>query len=93
MVQKGIGFSDHKIDLKSHITCKKLGDCFVRAYKYEGFKQDFMLEQQFNFEYQILHKAQDEKCKHIVPMVTVKFSHEAAFFVLKRYEMDLRVYL
>jgi hypothetical protein len=52
-----------------------------------------MLAQQFNFEYQILHKAQDEKCKHIVPLVTVKFSNEAAFFVLKRYEMDLRVYL
>ena len=43
MVQKGIEYHDHKIDLRGNITCTKVGNFFVRAYKYEGFKEDYML--------------------------------------------------
>ena len=79
--------------MTGHITCKPLGHYFVRAYSYQGFKEDFMLAQQFNFEYQILNEARKNKCQHIVFMGDVKFSDHEVFFVLKGYEMDLRSYL
>lgn len=52
-----------------------------------------MLAQQFNFEYLIMNGAKKNECKHIVPMIDVKLSDNATFFVLKGYQMDLRTYL
>ena len=93
MVQKGIGYHELQINMIGNICCKRNGNYFIRAYRYEGFKEDFMLAQQFNFEYQILQRAKEEKCKNIVSLATVKLSDTATFFVLERYEMDLRWYL
>ena len=93
LLQKGIGYCEKKIHMTKHITCKPLGSYYIRAYSYAGFKEDFMLAQQFNFEYQILNEARKIKCKHIVHMIDVKLSDSETFFLLKGYEMDLRSYL
>ena len=93
MLQKGIGYSEPKIHMVKNITCKPIGHYFIRAYSYNGFKEDFMLAQQFNFEYLIMNGAKKNDCKHIVPMIDVRLSDNATFFVLKGYQMDLRTYL
>ena len=79
--------------MTNHITCKKLGHYFIRAYSYQAFKEDFLLAQQFNFEYLIMNEARKNKCKNIVPMIETKLSDNSTFFLLKGYEMDLRSYL
>ncbi len=82
MLQKGIGYCESKIQLNSDISCAPLGHYFIRAYRYEGFKTDFMLAQQFNFEYMIMNEAKKAQCKHIVQMLDIKLSDSSTFFVL-----------
>jgi hypothetical protein len=52
------------------ITTFRYGDEFVRGYKFEAFKQDYMLGQQFSFEETILTEAEEANCKNIVKLLS-----------------------
>ena len=65
----------------------------LRFWRYADFELDSMLAQRFNYEYQILHAADDKNCKHIVNWHQEYLNIDSVVFVLERYDMDLRMYL
>ena len=68
-------------------------DTVLRFWRYADFELDYMLAQQFNYEYQILHAADANNCKHIVNLHNEYLNIDSVVFMLERYDMDLRTYL
>lgn len=71
----------------------KQENVFFKCYRFEAFKQDYMLGQQFTFEETILTNAEEAGSKHIVKLLGKRFVEDGVAFILEGYEMDLRVYL
>ena len=65
----------------------------MRFWRYEDFALDFMLAQQFNYEFEILTKAKDCEFKHISWLDETWLTSYAIVFNIQKYEMDLRMYL
>jgi len=65
----------------------------MRFWRYDDFALDFMLGQQFNYEFQILEKAKDKDFKHITRLDETWLISYAAVLNITKYEMDMRMYL
>ena len=68
-------------------------DIVLRFWRYADFELDFMLAQQFNYEYEILFSAWRAECNHIVRLYDFALSIDSVVFEISRYDMDLRSYL
>jgi hypothetical protein len=79
--------------LNKSITTFRGGENFIKGYRFEAFKEDYMLGQQFSFEDAILTNADEAGCKNIVKLRFKNFCDAGVLFFLEAYEMDLRVYL
>ena len=82
---------DHR--LINPITTLVCRDSVLRFWRYDDFALDYMLGQQFTYEYEILTSAHEKDCKHIVPLQDVRLTRYAAVFNYNVYDMDLRMYL
>jgi hypothetical protein len=72
------------------IVCR---DTVLRFWRYDDFALDFMLAQQFNFEFEILEQAKEKELKHLVRLDETRLTSYAVLFNYRRYEMDMRMYL
>ena len=68
MLQKGIKEGKHEERLIYPYKNKFYVDVALRFWRYADFALDFMLAQQFNYEYMILNGAMKKECKHIVKL-------------------------
>ncbi len=51
------------------------GDVYAKGYRFEAFKEDYMLGQQFSFEETILTEAEEAGCKNIVKLLSKEFTN------------------
>ena len=93
MLHKGTKEGKHNEALFKPYTTKVYVDTVLRFWRYADFELDYMLAQQFNYEYKILNEARRSECKHIVKLDDEFLNKDCAVFELKRYQMDLRTYL
>ena len=75
------------------ITTVVCVDTVLRFWRYDDFALDFMLAQQFNYEFEILEQAKANDMKHIVQLDETRLTSYAVLFNYRRYDMDLRAYL
>jgi hypothetical protein len=92
LVSGAIG-SDVDERIINPVTTVVKKDNVLRLWSFDDFALDYMLAQQFNFEYLILVEAKKKDCKHIIRIKDVLLTTYAAVFVLERHTMDLREYL
>jgi len=93
MLMKGVKEGKHNEVLYKPYCTKVLVDVALRFWRYADFKLDYMLAQQFNYEYTILHTAWDKEFKNVVGLRNVFLNKDCVVFEQKRYQMDLREYL
>jgi hypothetical protein len=93
MLMKGVKEGKHNEVLYKPYCTKVFVDVVLRFWRYADFKLDYMLAQQFNYEYAILDKAWNQESKHIVRLRDVFLNKDCVVFEQKRYQMDLREYL
>jgi hypothetical protein len=74
LLHMGVGSCDCAIALNKDITTFRQENRYVRGYRFEAFKEDFMLAQQFTFEETILTNAEEIGCKNIVKLLSKKFT-------------------
>ena len=65
----------------------------LRFWRYDDFALDYMLAQQFNYEFQINFEANKRNCKNIALTQDIWLNKYAAVFNITRYDLDFRKYL
>ena len=68
MLKDGVKQGKSENILTRPITTIVGKDSVKRYWRYADFELDYMLAQQFNFEYLILNEAREKNCQHIAPL-------------------------
>ncbi len=93
MLVSGYKQSNLEERLYKPITTKVCRDAVLRFWRYDDFALDYMLAQQFNYEFQILPSAWINDCDHISRLNEISLTSYAVLFEIQKYDVDLRTYL